>query len=509
MGKILEQKIVRFDGGIADDPRQPLNNVGSLIKHFDVFSNPYKMSPYRSTETDTNDGSTETGMKQYDVRNFQLGLNGKLYGLGKTAAGYPKIVSKATPASGNWTLEATAEGNAARFVECFIEWQGAYWFLQGDSSIAKWVIATNTITNAVGNTASSIVTTAQGVIGSDNNLYIPYNNKIARISPAGAVTNNVFTAIPGDMRITSMCRYGSYIAIACAYGTTTTAIPFGRSLVVLWDMVQTTIASDVIDFGEGALKAIGNVEGMIVGISDNYLTSSTLALNKGSMVIRTWSGGIPKVFKEIVANQSTGRLLSEVVLKNNKMYWIASVPFNQSTSTESTYHLGIWVFGRKNSGSNFAISIDTIEENIDTANFKINSFGSAGGYWFINHSADGSITKTDDTTNYTFTSIYESQIFNNEDSSQVKKLIGVTVFTAPMPISGQIVLTYRKDEETSYTTVFTNTTNDSISYSAVNIESSGVNIPEYKEIQFRIESTGGAEITGFKFKYELISSDLY
>ena len=114
MEKIWEQKIVRFDGGIADDIRTPIGSSGANVKHFDVFSNPYKLSPYRSTEADTNDGSTSTGMKQYDVYKPTLGSNGKLYGLGKNGSGYPKIVSKAVPDSGNWTLEATAEGNATR-----------------------------------------------------------------------------------------------------------------------------------------------------------------------------------------------------------------------------------------------------------------------------------------------------------------------------------------------------------------------------------------------------------
>src|ERR1700741_462834 len=91
------QKLTRFDGGISDDPREPILNAGALVKHFDVFSNPYKLTPYRSTVNDMNDGSTATGMKQYDVRHFQLGSNGKFYGLGKNALGYPKGVSKRTP----------------------------------------------------------------------------------------------------------------------------------------------------------------------------------------------------------------------------------------------------------------------------------------------------------------------------------------------------------------------------------------------------------------------------
>lgn len=507
MAKISEIRITNFNGGLSDDIRQPLSNSCGLSKHFDIYSNPNRLTPYRSSEADTNDGTGATGLKQYDVRNFQLGLDGKLYGLGKTAASYPKVVSKANPISGNWTLEATAEGNAARVLGCFIEWQSAWWMFSGTTNVSKWTIG-STFTNTVG-TVGTITTVAQGIIGADNNLYLFYNNKVVRVTPAGAVTDNVMTAIPSDMRITSVARYGSYLAIGCAYGTSATAIPSGRSQVFIWDLVTDTTVSDVIDWGEGALMVLGNVEGRIVGVSDKYL-SSNLGMTKGSMVVRMWSGGIPQIIKEVEANQTVtlGRFIRDVVIKDNKMYWVASVPFQLSTSTESTYHLGIWAFGRKNRNSDFALSLDFIEEAVDTSNFYILSFGNAGNYWFINHSSDGSVTKTDDAANYTFTSIYETQILNGGDSSVTKKFIGAVVSTVYLPTAGQVVLKYRKDAETSWTTIFTHTTDNSISHSAINIESSGVNLPEFKELQLRVESTGGAEITGIKCRYEIIDKDI-
>ena len=168
--------------------------------------------------------------------------------------------------------------------------------------------------------------------------------------------------------------------------------------------------------------------------------------------------------------------------------------------------MGIWVFGRKNENSNFALAVDFIEEAVDTANFFINSFGAAGDYWFISHSAEsaGKVTKTDDAANYTITSIYDTQIFNGGDVASYKDLIDATVTTVFLPTAGQVVLRYRIDEETSYTTIFTNTTNNSISRTLNLIASSGAALPkDYKEIQFRIESTGGAEITGLSFREDI------
>ena len=515
MAKTFEQKINRFDGGISDSSRDPAVGGAAMVKHFDIFSDPRKLTPHRSTENDMHDGTTSTGMKTYDVRHFTLGSNGNLYGLGKNASGYPKVVSKtaANLLTGNWTLNATAEGNAARILGCFIEWQSAFWFFQGTNQLAKWTIG-STVTNSVATVGSTITTVAHGIVGSDNNLYLFYNNKVVRVSPAGAVTDDVF-ALPSDMRIVSAARYGTYIAIGLAYGTGATQSPSGRSLVILWDMSSTTVPSDVVDWGEGELVILGNVEGRLVGITNKYLETaagqSSLAVGGGSMVVKMWAGGIPQVVKEVVANQSVtqGRMLRDVVIKGNRLYWIASVPMNQSTSTESTYHLGIWVFGRKNVNSNFTIALDTIDENVDSSNFYINSFGSAGNYFFINHSADFSITRTNDAATYSFSSIYESQIFNGGDSSVLKKLIGITVNTAPLPTAGQIVAKYRKDEDSSYTTIFTHTTDNSLAHSSVNIESTGATLPTFRELQIRIESSGGAEVVGFSFKYEEVETRMY
>ncbi len=132
-----------------------------------------------------------------------------------------------------------------------------------------------------------------------------------------------------------------------------------------------------------------------------------------------------------------------------------------------------------------------------------------GNFWFFAHSNDGSVNRTDNDSTFTHTSIYQSQKYTLGDASKTKKLLGTTVMSAPLPTAGQVVLRYRKDEETTWTTIFTNTTDNSISHSAINIESSGITLTEFKEIQFRIQSTGGAEITGLKFRAEEIDKDFY
>ncbi len=486
--------IQNFSGGIADDIRQQSANAFAITKHFDIFSNPNRLTPYRSTETDTNDGSSSTGMKQYDVRTFQLGSDNKLYGIGIQPGSVTrtKIVSKTDPTTGNWTLNATAEGGLNASVSwrnCFIEWQGAFWMFGGTTSVSKWVIG-STFTDTVAS-VGTIAHVAQGIIAPDNNLYIFYNNKVVRISPAGSVTDAVVT-LPSDGRITNACIYGKMLAIGWASGTTPTA--GGRSKLFLWDLVSADV-SEAVDWGEGQLMVVGNLEGKVVGISD-YFMSSSLGILQGSVVIRMYAGGAPTIIKELKATQNVvlGLFLRDFVIKANKLYFVAAIPFNTSTGGTSTYNLGIYAFGRKDTNSQFVLSLDYIEEAIDASNFAIKSFGSAGNYWFINHSADGSITKTDDQANYTFTSFAETQKYNFGDLSNNKKLVSVSVSTVPMPSAGQIVLKYKKNSDSSFTTISTITTDNGVSTSLPNISGAGT-LPEFNEIQFRIESTGGAEPT--------------
>ncbi len=114
--KPIEIKVTDFNGGIADDIRLATANSFAITKHFDIFSNPKRLTPYRSLEADTNDGSTSTGMKQYLVRDFvYASASAKLYGLGQNATGKTKIVQKADATTGNWSLPTSSEGDGAVF----------------------------------------------------------------------------------------------------------------------------------------------------------------------------------------------------------------------------------------------------------------------------------------------------------------------------------------------------------------------------------------------------------
>lgn len=489
MSKISTITINNFSGGISDDVREDNASKYQITRHFDVFSNPTRLTPYRSLEADTNDGSTATGMKQYFVQDFLYhSSSAKLFGLGQTGGGLTKIVQKADATTGNWTLPATSEGNGAVKNGCLVEYKDFLFGFQGTNQIFKWTIATNTIANSASTTGATITSVAQGLVFEDY-LYLPYNNKIWRATDA-VTFSDAYLTLPTNIKITSLTAYGKYIAIAVAPISTFN----GVSKVLLWDGTSTEI-QESIDWGEGELRILETIEGMLVGVTDRYLNNASGA-GRGSMIVQVYQGGAPQVVKEVFTQALTGKTipLSKAV-KNNRVFWAAKIMTN-SAGTE--YREGLWSFGRKNVNYPFALSLDVIDENINTSG--IQAFGSAANFFFITHSGDGSIDKTNDSAVYTFSSVYESQVLNFGDVDSDKTLLSLKVSFRRLVSGETLTAKYRVDGASDWTPIGTYNTVDTISKTFLNIESSGNAFASGREYEFRLESTGGLEITGLKLQ---------
>lgn len=486
MSKVVEIKLNNFSGGISDDPREDNATKFQAVRHFDVFSQPNRLVPYRSLEADTDDGSTSTGMKQYAVRDFIYhSASTKLYGLGQTAGGLTKIVYKADATTGTWTLPASSEGNGAVQNGCLVEYKDYLWGFQGTTQVFRWGLLSGTpaITNSQG-TVGTITSVAQGIIAKDDNLYLPYNNKLARVTSGGTVNDAVLT-LPTNFKITSLANYGNYLAIACA----PVSIYNGVSKVFLWNLTSSDV-QEVIDWGEGELRVLETIEGYLVGVTDRYLNNSTGA-GRGSMIVQMYSGGVPQVMKEVFTQALTGKSIPlQKAVKNNRLFWSAKIMTN-SLGTE--YIEGLWSFGRKNALYPFALSLDIVEESVNTDG--IQSFGTAANYFFVGHSGDGSIHKTNDSATYTTTSIMETQILNFGDVTSDKTLESLKVSFVKLPSGGSITAKYRVDGATSWTTIGSYSTAGALSRTFLNIESTGAGFGSGREYELRIESTGGVEIT--------------
>ena len=508
MRQIFETIINRFDGGLSKDRRDGwvgsikngfTTNKFALTKHFDVFTFPKKLVPYYKTEAD------ET--KSYLINKFLYApyltaIAYRLYGLGlytasASVSGAPYVHNSDLTATG-WEDPVTGytAGEKAVNYSVFFYYKNYIYWWQGGNQLARFGVLTGATTVAEYK-AITYTNLAQPVHHpADDCAYFFQDNVVHKLNDT-SWSASVLT-LPAQFKIVAACPFGNYLAIACVSLQDLDK----ESVVYLWDRDSSLATlTERIDFGKGEIRHLANLNNKLTAVM-NYYVDNAIGLNRGKILIKQASGNFAVTLNEIITDAyvTPGLVLPAVrMITNDKLYFVTRATLNSDNRE------GIWVvdeYGR--------VALDTVEEDLATGTAFQGIFR-LGNQWWIAHSEDGSIQRTDDAAAYstTLASVYESLIFNAGDSDLNKKLIGAAVMTEKMPTAGQIVLKYRINGATSWTTIYTDTTNSQISHGAINIEADGTNLPEYKEIEFQILSTGGACITGLKFKSELVPRQLF
>ena len=533
MGKIIETKIDRFDGGIVNDPRDPREATARIMSNFNTISSPRKMTPYRSSENGDVSASTQTIRnfliaRLYTTPTFALYGLGVVSGTGRAQIYYKDLTTGAANDldDSDWTGTAnqTSPAGATAF-SLFVYYPktGYIYGAQGGSQIWRYDPDGG---DAFANTHQALTYTdiGQGVVHSkDDILYIPYFNAAG---PTAAIArnntdtwNNTALSLPTHYMPVCICEYGNYLAIGCAHRD-----GLSNSRVFLWDRNSSlSTIHESIDWGTGSLVILEEIDGELIGIS-----------LKGGSAAAGWFTGIPngtaphndrvlfrklvgnKAFKffELAANHASTRNTTQIPSYrqkvDNRLYFQMLIELNGSVRD------GVWSIGRSSPDAPLALIHERTSNN-NTAlltSDSVRGFFMVGDYLFQSYTTAGThaTTKTDDsTTGFSHNSVYETKTFNGTqygyDATYYKDLVEVSVMTEYMPAAGQITLAYQTNQNigtSTWTTIFTNSTNNSISHTANNVESGGTALPkDYKEIAFRILATGGAEVTGLSFKEEV------
>ena len=202
MGTIIKTTINRFDGGRSGDLRQPSSNSYSITKHFNIFSNPRKLTPYRSLE------ANET--KNFFIVKF-LQVNSNIYGYGVAAGGnvgkvYKKVGNIITSA---WTEDRNVEGSGARDKRVFFHYKDNIYMWEGapGARLVKHGDITGTATNATFKTIS-FTDVAQPVHHpADDIAYFFADNDVHKLDGStwneGGGDNSPVLVLPTNLIITS------------------------------------------------------------------------------------------------------------------------------------------------------------------------------------------------------------------------------------------------------------------------------------------------------------------
>jgi hypothetical protein len=472
-------KLVRFDQGMRADLRSDQGE--GRVQHFQVF--PHKLVPQFSTKADENNS--------LNIVRFLYGswLTGyKLWGLGTNNGGslpavYNKGILTGNLLDDNWTTPSNnVAGSGARDTRVFFEYKAGLFGFRGGTALWRFDTAAATFTDTFQSVAySSLADPVHHP--ADDCAYFFADNKVYRLN--NTTWDGLVLTLPSNLVITSCDAQGDYLAIGCK-----SVSGAGNSVVFLWDRDSSlSTVSAKIDWGKGDLIHLANLEGVLVGVTD-YFTNSFLSHSKGKAQFKRATSGVTKaaIMQEFITEGPS-------YFTGNKHVVDDKLHFPLEFKRDGAMVHGVWSVDAQ---GRVEIPMSESEADAITDGLRYQGIYKTGNYWWLAHSNDGSVNRTDDQNNYSATSIYETTIIGSPDEQS--QLVGATLSFEPLPSGATATLKFRKVGTTSWTTLKSESTAGAKVLSATK-DASGA-VPTFNEAQFRLESTGGAIITGLEYTVE-------
>ena len=309
----------------------------------------------------------------------------------------------------------------------------------------------------------------------------------------------VFTVTSG---VESMIAWRTYLAVANTYRN--------KGFISTWDLVADSQAVEKINTGVGTIRILGNASDTLFCVIDNFIDDAVKSGNKPTMEIRQYVGNgtmqtthvieIPAVITDY--DDTWERAVSNFkISRNTQTLFYARLPTNEAGTT---FNEGFWSVGLNSRGQlSLALQIDT-----EGLGMPENVFAFAQQVFFI--AKDGGIHRLSDNT-YNNIALLTTQKMNEGNTEVEKKLIGVEIVTEPIEADQTISVYYRVNGSTNRTKIFDMTLDNSFNGNGLSYETTydidENNLPNYQEIEFDIESTGGkSAVLELNYKYEYLSN---
>lgn len=462
-------KIGPFFGGITDQKGSGKGTEFETLQHFDVFTDPYVLTPIRSLEQDEGEN------KSLLIQEFLYGSDGKLYGRGTTGSELA-LYEKATVTTASWSTTTNGSPSVASeaIPGCFIEYKSEFFGVRSGGVVWKYNPSTDTFTDTVGTLASSS-SIGQGLLANDDNLYIPYGNRLAKYD--GSTFTPTALLLPSHLTTRCIENKGNYVAVACSGNGITT-----NSIMYLWDAINAD-PTERVDWGLEILYVIGNIGGTIVGVS---LTEGSSLSFAQSLVIKAWAGGEKATTIRTIPLGSNGySILKNKFVVGDTMY------FTLNTNNDAEDLKGVWAIRQNEITGEWSVSQEIKMIN-DTKITTLENTYRVSDYWFVAHSTDGSIDHTNDAETYAGTSVAVSTIFTDEDGSTQNETVSVIALCDKLP-SGASFTVQLKQDDGSYETAISESTTGAVRSEAIKL-ASGSAFTKWTKLQVKITSTGGAKV---------------
>lgn len=517
--------ITNFGNGIANDYSNPRNGECSVCKHFDILTFPKRLQPIRGMAVGSEPTDTLLG-------NMILAYDGLMYGIGEAtdAAGKGELYQRdGFGASDVWERLAVRQNPGQNVVYDFLvhfpEQTGArklYW------AGASYLFASNLPgdgSGAADSQALTFSTIGQGLVHpKDKVLYFTYKTttthyvgKIsANATSFGGLAATAF-ALPFRYRSYCLSYYGDYLAIPLTSASSAGGVD--RAIVALWNRdTSLTTFSETIPWGNGNLKVLNNLNGVLIGISE-YIGDVTAANQHSGDIdkiqIKIYEGGAEPITIKEITSQRFGTTQPSVLINprvnfihNNRLYFSVNI-------VNATSHYGLWSIGKNEQGI-WSLQIERMATN-DGSETGVIAAAMNGDFLTCVHTALGTITHSVNSSSYDSasfgaTSVYESGINPNmpeTDKEMRKQVIGVYATYLPLPAAGTVKMYYRVDSEPddSWQEIFTESTDAEVRTEKL-FDANGNKFSIGKKYEFKITSTGGAVITGYGYKYQKLATNI-
>lgn len=487
--------INNFSGGQSEDIRELKTNTYNVALNFDTYTN-QALTPYIDMESESMDTGDITDKRITDIIIGEV--SGSVIGaIGRDSGTDPTSISLYDKTSSTNIAASYTYSSGSALIAGYLAHKNSvaiylnHIYLITTEGIARYYDGTWHNLGSVGTTWQGNGIPRPYRHPADDLLYIAYRNKVYRTNSAGTSISLYFT-FPDKYLVTSMTNFGSDLACSLCpiYG--------GKSYVAILDRVSTnTSARDIMDWGEGSLAIIENIGGVLIGVSSSEILFSPTATYSSSIIkkiiAKGYAGGQVETIKEMIV-PSTVSLTNMKRVKHNRLYFGC----NNDDALYAIY---------KNTNGGWSMNKEYYYANGATIT-TLNGFNFIDDYLFTMFDTAGqagNFYRTKVGSYYTNTCVFETNINPSmpvADRTKKKQLKSLSVATIPLPTSAQIVLKYSVDGS-AFTEVTTETTDGKIKIQAIN-EYTGKPFEAGYEYQFRVESTGYAQITEIKYDYDVL-----
>lgn len=495
--------INKFDGGHAEDIRTFATSECESSTNFDIVTNPHLLRPFTDpvAETITGGSGVMTDFQVTDVLAVDISGTTKLVGWGRESAASTKASfftkGSSSDITSAWAKTVTTGGTDTPIAGTLIEYKGSAYAVSSTSNLIKFT--SGTTYTSIGTIGAVLTQTAKPFVHPEDNIMylsggLGQAYTVAKYDGSTLSTNAI--TLPSNVTITSFANWGTYLAIACK---PTSGV--GRSVVYLWgrDTSLTTVQG-IIDWGDGALEILENVNEILVGVSAIKQVGSYDTITNYNYQVKVSSGGSVEVIKDFVVT-NTNVLRHFKAKQYNKLY------FGFDTDN------AIFVCGKNKEGRWYVSKDRYLTPTGSTITGVLQNISIVGDILFASYT-DGGIagylTRTSDST-YAATSTYLSTINPNmpiADRYENKKLVAVQIAYKLNSSSGTVGLGYYCENDAgtsggSLQTIISTSKSASGDYvTTAQAHSNGTPFLTGREYQFRITSVGDIRIKEVKYKYE-------